>query len=174
MARRSRRESGNEGWQQPHTSWDGTSYADRAAKEVQKQAEAKSAQREDQERQRADAKLKRDAKRRKQQAKDLAKDRAAGVFSVVLRADDEGNRMCRRCDGMEFEKQRRNGSVGDAVARGGAGGLVGATLGPLAPITAPLGALLGAVNGFQQGAHMICQTCGAAYPLKRPTNGLFD
>jgi hypothetical protein len=165
------------GWQPPSDPWDGSGYGERAdaergAKRSVDESEAEKTQRKA-ELKRAKAQARRQAKSEAQLRKEREADERAGVFAAVTRLDDEGTRHCRRCDGSDFKTERREGAVGEALAGGAAGFVTGARLSPLVgAVAAPFTVAAGAVSGLRQATFKICQTCGAAYPLKRTTNSV--
>ena len=168
MMRSERPKDWRPGWQSPDEPWDGTDFRERQEAEAADLDARKEALR-DEERaaaaaKRAEAKAKRDEARAKERAKQSALDRKHGVFSAVTRVDEDGNRHCTRCDGTDFVKKRKEGKTGEAIGRGG---LTAALLG--GAIALPFAAL-GAARAWQlleEGAIMLCQSCGAVYPITR-------
>ena len=166
MPQDKRRKGWRPGWASPDQPWDGTDFrarqeAEAADRDAARQAKDDAAK-DDAVAKRAAARTKRDEVRAKERAKQAERDRRAGVFSAVMEVDAEGKRHCLRCDETDFKKERPEGKATEALGRGG---LLGVVLG--AAVAPPLAAV-GAARAWQvleDGAYMVCQTCGAAYPL---------
>ena len=173
MRKKHERADWQPGWERFDDPWDGTSLQDRApverAGEKAERAAKRQADLEEWERKRAEAKERRSKRRAKADAKELARNKAAGIFSAVTRVDDEGRRHCRRCDGTDFKSERRKGAIGEAATKGGVSTVVFASLGPAALFAGPLVA----AKGVRDATFKVCKTCGAAYPLARPSKSIY-
>lgn len=166
MPQNKRRKGWRPGWASPNQPWDGTHFQERRrAEATDRDATQKAradAAKDAQDAKRAAARTKRDEVRAKERAKQVERDRRAGVFSAVAKVDGEGKHHCTRCDGTDFQKERPEGKTAEALGRGGVlGVLVGAA------VALPLAAV-GAARAWQlleDSSYMVCQTCGAAYPV---------
>lgn len=173
MSKNDRKAGWKPGWQSSNDPWDGSRYQERSEAEdtARKAAQERAREEAHQKRQqkRAAAAERRHAKREKERRKEELADRNARVFAAVTRKDADGTRHCPRCDGSDFKSERREGAGTEAAAGAAAGFVQGARLSPVVGVfAAPVTVAAGAISSWRDATFKVCQTCGAAYPLKRP------
>lgn len=173
MPKRDRKTGWKPGWQSPNEPWDGSRYQERSDAEdvARKSAEerAREEARKKREQKRAVAAERRQVKQEKQRRKEEIADKNAQVFAAVTRQDADGKRHCPRCDGSDFKSERREGAAAEVAAGGAVGFVQGARLSPMVGVfAAPVTVAAGAISSWREATFKVCQTCGAAYPLKRP------